>query len=169
MPTTPLPTLAPSQIATQVQVLGKGWLSHKLSVQCPEGVYQVKYDGWGMGYERVLVNGVEVARLDRRKLGTSMSARFEILLGNRPAALTVVFPWWKYLFIIPWLSHVQFELEGRVLYDKGHIAGKKLRTIVMSCRWCWYDIRATVLAGKETCPECGGALPLSPPLPKNQT
>jgi hypothetical protein len=166
---TPLETSPESQDSSEsspIEVLRKGWLTHALSVQCPEGVYLVKYAGWGLGYECVLVNGVEVARLGGklsggRKTRFSMSARFEILLGRRPAVFTIYIPWWKVLLLLPWISHVQLELEDRVVYKKGRPPGKPPQTIVMCCRKCRYDIRVSILDEKETCPECGTALPIT--------
>lgn len=142
-------------LAVRVELIRKRWLLRDLSVKCPEGIYQVSYFGWGIGYETILVNGVEVAR---RTGPWSMSASFEFLLGNRAAAVTVFVPWWKNLFIVPWPSYFQFALEGRTLYEEGFPPARRPRTIVMACRRCRYDIRASVLAGQNACPECGAAI-----------
>ena len=141
--------------STRVELIKKRWLLRVLSVQCPDGAYLVTYNGWGVGYETVRVNEVEIVR---RNSLWAMSARFEFLLGHRAAAITIADAWWKYLFLIPSLSYFQFELEGRTLYEEGCPPLKPPNTIAMTCRSCGYDIRASIVAGRSTCPECGATL-----------
>jgi hypothetical protein len=70
---------------TQVSLLKSGWVKRVLEVTTPEGAFLVEYNGRGMGYETVSVNGERVARSSAQAL----SKRFEFDLGSRRAAIEV--------------------------------------------------------------------------------
>ena len=44
-------------------LMEKKWLLRSFHVVSPEGVFEVTYDGKGMGYEEVLVNGEVACRM----------------------------------------------------------------------------------------------------------
>ena len=66
------------------------WLLRTLKVELPGGTHFVEYDGAGLGYEQVSVDGNIVIRGSHRWY----VPRFEFELGGRPAAVEVrVWPW----------------------------------------------------------------------------
>src|SRR5438105_532948 len=84
-----------------------GLLKRVLEVTTPDGVFEVEYNGRGVGNECIRVDGVEATRVQ----GTFWFVpRFEFLLGGRSAAVEVS--------VCPWLTLGSFHLtvEGTLLY-----------------------------------------------------
>jgi hypothetical protein len=66
------------------------WLLRTLKVELPGGIHLVEYDGAGLGYEQVSVDGSTVIRGSHRWY----VPRFEFELGVWPAVVEVrVWPW----------------------------------------------------------------------------
>ena len=105
-----MPDIAPSAGPFNVALVGAGWLVRRFEVRTPARTYRVTYDGWGMGYESVLIDGVTVARKTDLLW---FVPRFEFHVGDLPAVLHVRF--W------PWSAFraVRLELDGRVAYVEG--------------------------------------------------
>lgn len=90
-------------------LLGKERLSRSLSVVTPEGVFDVVYDGNGLGYEQVLVNG-ETAK---RTISVWWYVpKFEFNIGNQNAVVKVgVSPLLK-------ISRFSLDIEGETVYSE---------------------------------------------------
>jgi hypothetical protein len=88
-------------------LIGKKRLTRSLSVITTEGVFDVVYDGNGLGYEQVLVNG-ETAQ---KTISVWWYVpRFEFALGNKKAVVQVG--------VSPLLKIRRFSLsvEGETVY-----------------------------------------------------
>lgn len=87
-----------------------------LLITCPEGLWEVTYNGRGYGFESVDVNGVEVVR---RSGWGRMSQRYEFRLGERCVALSVAVPLWCELLPVRDLNFVRLEVDGEIVYEEG--------------------------------------------------
>ena len=87
----------------------KGWLYRALQVATPEGTYRVTYNGRGLGYESVSVNGELAAS---RASTLWYVPEFYFPVGSM-YALVKVRVW-------PWLSLRSFELiiNGESVYSE---------------------------------------------------
>ncbi len=88
----------------------KKWLYREFNVFTPEGVFDLAYDGTGMGFESVLINGKIVAR------ETSYFwyvPEFDFRLGTQPAKISVSVSWRLTI------KRLNFEVNNRVLYSEG--------------------------------------------------
>lgn len=92
-------------------------------ITCPEGLWEVTYNGRGMGFETVHVNGVDVAR---RSGSGRMSQRYEFRLGERCVALSVAVPWWCELLPLGDLNFVRLEIDGKIVYEEGQPPARPL-------------------------------------------
>lgn len=100
----------PSSGGISVALCGAGWLLRRFDVRTPGGTYRVEYDGRGIGYESVLIDGAAVARLASLLW---FVPRFEFLVGGLPAVLHVrIWPWCTF-------RAVRLEVAGRVGYIEG--------------------------------------------------
>lgn len=102
-------TNEPDQYAARL--LAKSWLRRSLLVRTPDGTHEVTYIGIGHG-ERVLVDGVEVAR--SRNLFWP-APRLDFQLGALPASAEIV--------LWPWQMVRGFALvvDGRPVYGEGSL------------------------------------------------
>jgi hypothetical protein len=72
------------------RLIYRGWLRRAIEVPLPDGPHVVAYDGTGIGFERVLVDGVVI----RKTSFYWFVPRFEFKLGGWPAVVEVrVWPW----------------------------------------------------------------------------
>jgi hypothetical protein len=103
------PFTPPQSVVPAVTVVETGWLRRVFRVVTPEGCYLVEYNGRGLGYESVLVDGVLVKRL------TSLYwfvPRFWFKLGPRNCLMKVR--------VSPWLSlhSVEIWIDGRCVFPR---------------------------------------------------
>ncbi len=71
----------------------KAWLYRQYEIETPEGRFKVEYDGRGMGFESVLVEG-QVA--ERRQSLVWFEPTFEFVVGSLPAQMEVrVWAWFQ--------------------------------------------------------------------------
>jgi hypothetical protein len=88
----------------------RSWLRRVLEVSTPQGDYVVEYNGRGIGYETVYVNGAIAVR--QRSLAWFVP-RFRFALGEYIAVLEVrVWPWLM-------LRELSLRVEGGLLYAEG--------------------------------------------------
>jgi hypothetical protein len=72
------------------RLIYRSWLRRAIKVSLPDGPHVVAYDGTGMGFERVSVDGVVI----RKSSFCWFVPRFEFKLGGWPAVVEVrVWPW----------------------------------------------------------------------------
>jgi hypothetical protein len=84
-------------------------LRRLLDVVTPEGVFFVEYNGSGMGYETVLVNGRVVCQPHSLLW---FVPRFEFRLGRRSAVIEVrVWPWLR-------MSSFRLRIDGELVYEE---------------------------------------------------
>ena len=90
-------------------LLEKRRLSRDLSVITPEGVFDVKYNGNGMGYEEVLVDG----KTAKRTISIWWYVpRFEFNIGNQTAVVNVgVSPLLK-------IKRFKLQINGETVYSE---------------------------------------------------
>ncbi len=119
------PTTTPT--TTQVPRVQRGWCRRSFVVSIEAEPFVVDYSPWGMNTETVSVDGVTVVR---RRGGHTMSHAFHFPLGDHRAILSIALPWWGELFIPLWLSFVQIEIDGQVVYREGRPPKRPLRRTV---------------------------------------
>ncbi len=90
-------------------LIGKSRLTRDLSVVTSEGVFDLKYDGRGMGYEEVLVD----SKTAKRTISVWWYVpRFEFNIGNKNAVVKVgVSPLLK-------ISRFNLEIDGKIIYSE---------------------------------------------------
>jgi hypothetical protein len=90
-------------------LIEKRRLSRDLSVVTSEGVFDVKYDGKGMGYEEILVDG----KTAKRTVSVWWYVpRFEFNIGNQIAVVNVgVSPFLK-------INRFNLEINGETVYSE---------------------------------------------------
>jgi hypothetical protein len=90
-------------------LIEQSWLRRVLEVHTAEELFLIEYNGRGLGYESVLVNGVKVAA----KSSLWFVPLFEFLLRDRLAVIEVR--------VWPWLTVRSFHLivSGEELYGEG--------------------------------------------------
>ena len=94
------------------KLVRRGWLQRGIELTLPDGRHVVEYDGRGVGYEQVSVDG-GVIRLTR---WIWFVPRFEFKLGGRPAILEVqVWPWLT-------LRSLALKVGDDVVYAEGEDA-----------------------------------------------
>lgn len=95
--------------APWARLVGRGWLRRAIEVALPGGPYLVEYNGRGMGYESVMVDGVETRKSSRKWF----VPRFEFRLGACAADLEV--------HVWPWLAvrSLVLRIEDRIVYAEG--------------------------------------------------
>ena len=85
-----------------------------LDVTTAHGTFTVEYNGYGICYESVLVDGKLAAR--RSGLFGKMSHRYEFAIGPSKAALTVSLSAWGEVIPLSKLQSFSLELDGRCVY-----------------------------------------------------
>jgi hypothetical protein len=109
---TPLPAF-PHGRRFQAELLRSSWLRRAFLVETPLRTFEVEYNGRGMGYESVLVDGVLAAR---EGAIIWFAPRFDFYVGTWPAALEVrVWPWFVLRSLALWVDGELVYSEGRVL------------------------------------------------------
>lgn len=90
-------------------LLSKGMLSRRIEAVTPEGRFVVEYQGGGMGFEQVLVDGVVAARTRSTRWFVPW---FDFRVGSLPALIEVQ--------VWPWLSIKSLKLTvgGATLYSE---------------------------------------------------
>lgn len=87
----------------------KGWLCRRLQFPLPDGLHTVEYDGKGLGYERVIVDGETI---HQRSLFWFVP-RFDFTIGRWDGEIEVrVWPWLT-------LRSLVIRIEGHVIYAEG--------------------------------------------------
>lgn len=101
-------------MSVTVRRVGGGWLRRELELSTPEKAYRVVYDGRGLGFETVYVDG----ELAWRGTGNAwFYPRFFFYVGDLPASLDVrVWPWLG-------VRAVTLRVRGEVVYREGPPAG----------------------------------------------
>jgi hypothetical protein len=91
------------------ELIGRGWLRREIRVALPDGLHVVAYDGTGLGYEQVIVDGTPI----RRTSWLWFEPRFEFKLGGWLGVVEVA--------IWPWLTlrSLVLRVGDRVLYAEG--------------------------------------------------
>jgi hypothetical protein len=91
------------------KLIEKGWLYRKFEVLAPHGSFEVAYDGKGIGYEQVTVNG-EIA--NRRQSLFWYVPEFDFLIGGAPARISVrIWAWTQFRSFV-------FEINGETVYSE---------------------------------------------------
>jgi hypothetical protein len=90
-------------------LVARGWLYRALDVTTPRGVFRIIYDGKGMGYESVMVDG----KIASRRSGAWFVPEFIFMIDALPARVCVQ--------VRPWLAIRSFSLEvdGQTIYREG--------------------------------------------------
>jgi len=88
-----------------------------LRVATPQGDFTIEYNGYGIGYESVLVDDQVAAK---RSGWGKMSHRYEFMIGSARAALTVAIPRWCEVIPVCNLSGFTLEIDGEVIYAEGN-------------------------------------------------
>jgi hypothetical protein len=92
------------------------WLYRSWEVVTSEGWFQVEYDGRGMGFECVRVQGEAVVSTRSRWW---FVPRFDFRVGSLPAFLEVrVWPWLS-------LRSVRLNIDGHTVYDEALAAARQ--------------------------------------------
>ena len=92
------------------------WLYRSVAIDLPGGPHVVEYNGAGLGYESVSVNGVTT----RETSWYWFVPRFEAKLRGMPLVVEVrVWPWL-------WLRSLVIRVKGRVVYAEGSGASENL-------------------------------------------
>ena len=81
-------------------LIEKKWLYRKINIISSEGVFEIVYDGKGMGYEEVRVDGETAIRTISYMWYVP---NFDFLVGTKPAKIKVS--------VWLWLQIRTFELE----------------------------------------------------------
>jgi hypothetical protein len=105
------------------RLISRGWLRRVIEVPLPDGRHLVEYDGSGLGYEQVSVDG----RVIRKRSWCWFAPRFEFKLGGWPSVVDVeIWPWLT-------LRSLRLRVGDRVVYAEGGESKKPLP-------WDWADL-----------------------------
>lgn len=88
----------------------------KVSLQGCE--HTVEYNGYGICYESVLVDGNEVSR--RGGLFGKMSHTFTFTINDVDAELGVAIPWWCEYIALCQLKLFYLKIDGKLVYCEGN-------------------------------------------------
>ena len=87
----------------------KNWLYRKINVITSEGVFEIVYDGNGLGYEEVLVDGEIATRINSYLWYVP---KFEFFVGSLRAKITVSV--WVWLQI----RSFAIEIDNETVYSE---------------------------------------------------
>ena len=106
----------------------KGWFRRTWLVDTGAFVHTVAYNGWGPGYETVLVDDVVAVR--RTGLG-GMTHGFRFFLDECcTVTLAVAVPWWCEFLPLRDLSFARIEVDGEAVYEEGRAPKRPLKWTV---------------------------------------
>jgi len=107
-PLAPPPLAKPGEV--RAELAKARWLYRAIQVETPEELFLVVYNGWGLGYETVSVNGQVV----NRETGVLWFApRLTFYVGERLAVVRVrVWPWLT-------LRSLELLIDGWCVYAEG--------------------------------------------------
>lgn len=91
------------------KLLEKRWLYRKFEVLAPHGTFEVAYNGTGIGYEEVLVNG-EIAK--RKQSLLWYVPEFDFTVGGAQAKISVRVWAWTQIRVF------DFEINGETVYSE---------------------------------------------------
>ncbi len=99
------------------KLIHRGWLRRAIEFSLPDGPHVVEYDGRGIGFEHVSVDGAVL----RKTCWFWFVPRFEFKLGGWPGVVEVrVWPWLL-------LRSLMLRVGDRVVYAEGvNVGAKKL-------------------------------------------
>lgn len=91
------------------RLIRRSRLRRAIEFNLPDGPHVVEYDGHGIGYEQVTVDGIPL----RRVAWLWFVPRFEFKVGGRPGVVEVrVWPWVT-------LRSLALRVGGRIVYAEG--------------------------------------------------
>jgi hypothetical protein len=91
------------------RLIRKSWLYRSIEVDLPDGPHVVEYNGRGLGYEKVVIDGYAI----RQFSGPWFVPRFDFTLGGRPSVVEVrVWPWLG-------LRSLVLRVNDKVIYAEG--------------------------------------------------
>jgi hypothetical protein len=107
-PWVPPPAASPGEV--RAELAKARWLYRAIQVETPEESFLFEYNGWGLGYETVSVNGQAASR----ETGVFWFApRFKFFVGDRLAVVRVrVWPWLT-------LRSLELFIDGWCVYAEG--------------------------------------------------
>src|SRR5215475_3007324 len=97
-----------------VALIQRSRLRRVLKVSTVHGEFTVDYNGYGIGYESVLVDGKLAA--EWRGVFRKMSHQYEFFIGPSKAMLSVVLPAWGELIPLCNFRLFSLELDGQCIY-----------------------------------------------------
>ena len=90
-------------------LIEKHWLYRTFNVITPEGLFEVVYNGHGLGFEEVIVNGEIASRVESYFWYVP---KFKFNIGNSPAKIEIsVWAWFQ-------IRHFNLEINGESVYDE---------------------------------------------------
>jgi hypothetical protein len=93
----------------QARLIRRRWLYRCIEVDLPDGPHVLEYNGWGIGSEKVVIDGHTI----RRTSIYWFVPRFDFTLGGRPWVVEVrVWPWFG-------LRSLVLRVDGKVIYAEG--------------------------------------------------
>ena len=103
-----------------VELLKKTRVGRIFRLRAPSGEYKIEYNGYGFGYESVLVNGETVAR---KKSLVRMIPQFEFPIGPHTGIISIETKLWRDLFclLIGRLESFILEVDNEVVYEDGKL------------------------------------------------
>ena len=91
-----------------VKSVQKSWLTRTINVSTPRGLYEIIYNGQGLGYEEVLVNGQTVSRSSQ----FWFVPKFEFYVGKFPAEIEVD------ISVLLRIKSFKLEIDGENVYSE---------------------------------------------------
>jgi hypothetical protein len=159
------PVAAPQQGTWRAQLTESRWLRRRLHVTTPAGAFDVEYNGAGLGYESVLVDGRTVAKIGSKG---KMVPRFDFEVGPYKTIVQIRVPGWGQYFPFFRLRAFSLEVDGRVLYSEGERITRTPEPISYArCPKCsatdaqqvgftwWGSLLGATLLNHVQCQSCG--------------
>jgi hypothetical protein len=92
------------------RLVRSAWLVRVWEIIINGKTYRVEYNGWGMGYESVIVNGEVVARFGTM---TAMVPKFDFVLDQQPVTLLLNANIWGKIYTM------QLQIADHIVYSEG--------------------------------------------------